>query len=174
MSCLPLWVYLVVTIPTCGGIELCAQKVIPAHESNYLLVTITMEKRQVHVGESPKVILMIQNVSDRAVTVNGCAAERFYVQGEKGEPPTTFIERDYTDRLLPGESPLGCTLVASVTLNPGGIFKGSALLSYFYDLGAPGKFTVFAEVASPEGWLRTDPIGFEVLAANSAPQVNSH
>jgi len=152
-----------------GCVELNAQKVIPAHESNYLLVTITMEKRQVHVGESPKVILTIQNVSDHAVTVNGCATDRFYVQGEKGEPTTTFIERDHTNRLLPGESPLGCTLVASVTLNPGGTFKGSALLSYFYDLSAPGKYTVYAEVASPEGWLRTDPIGFEVLTADPAP-----
>ncbi len=171
--CSFLWIGATAVVFTTGSIGLDAQAVIPAHKSNLMLVTVAMEKKQVHVGESPKVILMIENLSDHAFEVNGCPPERFFVQGEKGEPPTTFIERDDTDRLLPGEAPLMCNDMGGPIVNPGGTQKLSAELKYFYDLTAPGKYSVYVEIPSAEGWLRTDPVDFEILPADPVAKKES-
>jgi hypothetical protein len=157
-----------------GCLCLAAQSVIPAHMSNTVFVTTAMEKERVQVGESPKVFVTIKNLTDHAIYVGGCDSVRFYVQGEKGEPPTTRIERDFTGRLNPGEAPLPCTAVVIQQINPGGSYTSSAELKYFYDLSLPGKYAVYVEVTSPEGWLRTDPVQFEILAKGPTPQKDSH
>jgi hypothetical protein len=139
-----------------------------------MLVTIAMEKKQVHVGESPKVIVTIENLSDHALCANGCCPEdMFYVQGEKGEPPTTYVERVETQRLLPGERDMPCGPGPGLIAYPGGTAKTTALLSYFYDLSAPGKYTVYVEIPSAEGVLRTDPVEFEILAADPVTKQDS-
>jgi hypothetical protein len=161
-----LWLCAGAAIFVHGCIQLEAQKVIPAHESNYLLVTIAMEKERVHVGESPIVTMVIENVSDETINLNDCMDDpRVWVQGAHGEPPTTYRERFSTGRLLPGEPDLACTLNMTYSVAPGASITRHIILDSFYDLREPGKYTVYVEFPSREGLLRTDPIKFEILAA---------
>ena len=133
-------------------------------------VTITMEKAQVEVGHSPKVLVTMKNVSGRPLHVIHCPTIKVYVQGENGEPPTTRLERDFTNRLLPGEAPLACNDMAAETIDLDDTHKSSVELSYYYDLSQPAKYTVYLEFPSQEEnhgfvWLRTKPVQFEIVKA---------
>jgi hypothetical protein len=133
-----------------------------------------MEKKQVQAGESPRVSLVIENVSDENIDLNDCFDEpRVWVQGEHGEPPTTYRERWSTSRLLPGEPELACTLNMTHRLAPGDSITRHIILNYLYDLHQPGKYSMYVEFPSKEGWLRTDPMDFEVLAADHSAKLKA-
>lgn len=84
-----------------------------------------------------------------------------HVMGEKGEPPTTYRQRDSTHRLLPGEAPLERTVYSPWIVAPGKADTHHWILDAFYDLSTPGKYTLYFEVQ--------DPKTREVLRSNTVP-----
>lgn len=94
---------------------------------------------------------------------------RIHVDGDKGEAPMTYVQRKLTGKLNPGEAPFpGVKEILSPIMpydmpHPQDVRK--FLLSHLYDLSAPGKYTVYAEVQDPisQGWLRTNSVTFQVV-----------
>ena len=111
--------------------------------------------------------LTITNLSDQVLELcpwsDSCTV---HVIGEKGEPPTTYRQRDATHRLLPGEAPLGRTLYAGWFIAPGKTDTHHWILKDLYDLSAPGKYTLYFDVRDPktEEMLRSNTAPFTVAA----------
>jgi hypothetical protein len=154
-------------------ISLDAQRASSAQQSDPIAVSIAIEREHVQAGQSPKVLLTIKNLTDRPLQVIACLPIKIYLQGEKGEPPTTRLKRDFTGRLLPGEAPLMCNDMAATVIDPRGSYIESAQIKDFYDLSLLGKYTVYVEVPSRQMndivWLRTNTAEFEILASATAP-----
>jgi hypothetical protein len=87
-----------------------------------------------------------------------------HVMGEKGEPPTTYRQRDATHRLLPGESPLERTLYVGWLIAPGKADTHHWIVNKLYDLSSPGKYTLYFEVQDPKThkMLRSNTVPFSV------------
>lgn len=104
--------------------------------------------------------LTVRNLSDENLELcrYSCTV---HVMGEKGEPPTTYRQRDATHRLLPGESPLEITLYAGWFIAPGNADTHHWILKDLYDLSTPGKYTLYFEVQ--------DPKTREILRSNTVP-----
>lgn len=168
-------VFAAVFAPAC--LRLAGQEVIPAHKSNIFRLIVAMEKQILPVGQPPRVVLTIKNLTDSLIRVpgDGCRqGVRVWVQGEHGEPPTTARERQATERLLPGDARLECTVVAdSRPLDPGESTTRTFLLEFLYDLQVPGKYNMYLDVPSPEGWLRTDTVTFQIVAEEPPPTKNN-
>ncbi len=140
-------------------------------QSDTYAVSISMEKETATVPDAPIVVLAIKNISDKTISRDDCSSDpRTWVQGEHGEPPTTYRERFATMRLLPGEPPLDCTLNLSWSLAPGETLTKQILLKYLYDLHEPGKYSVFVEFPTGESWLRTNTVTFHVVAKDPSPR----
>jgi hypothetical protein len=140
------------------------------YRSDTYAVSVFMEKKTVPVSLAPIVSLAIKNISDRIISRDDCSSlPRVWVQGEHGEPPTTYRERDATQRLQPGESPLPCTLNIDWSIAPGETLTKHILLKYLYDLSQPGEYSVYLEFPTGDGWLRTNTVNFSVVADKSAP-----
>jgi hypothetical protein len=141
------------------------------YRSDTYAVSISMEKETVAASQPPIVSLAIRNMSDKVISRDDCSsAPRAWVQGEHGEPPTTYRERFSTQRLQPGEPDLACTLNMSWSLAPGETRKVQVLLQYLYDLHEPGKYSVYLEYPAPEGWLRTNTATFRVVPEDEHKQ----
>ncbi len=128
-----------------------------------LAVSIEMQKAQVPIGQEPWANLTMKNLSDVPVIIERCWV---HVDGKDGEPPTTLRQREMTDTLRPGEFPLPVTLnVGPPRIAPNGSYVLKFQLKYLYDLSAPAKYTVYAEVMDPSShrWLRTKTVIFELL-----------
>ena len=136
-----------------------------AYSSDTYAVSISMEKEAVLASQSPIVLLAIKNIGPKRIDRDDCSSDpRVWVQGEHGEPPTTYRERFSTWRLLPGEPELACTLNMTWSLAPGETLIKHILLKYLYDLRLPGKYSVYVEFPTGEGWLRTNTVNFHVTA----------
>ena len=134
------------------------------NHSDTFAVSISMEKETASASQSPTVTFVIKNISDKRIDRDDCSSNsRVWIQGEQGEPPTTYRERAPTLRLLPGEPELACTLNMSWSLAPRESRIVHVLLSYLYDLHQPGKYSVYLEFPAPEGWLRTNIVTFHVV-----------
>jgi hypothetical protein len=163
-----------ITVAALAGVAAAhAQSDAPLQHSDTFAVQIAMQNRTLQVGQPPRLIKTVTNLTNHVIPVpgDGCIKdERLWVQGEHGEPPTTLRERDATGRLLPGEGSLQCSLVANMPpLAPGESTSRTFLLEFFYDFQVPGKYTAYLEVQSPEGWLRTNTVTFEIVAGDSPP-----
>jgi hypothetical protein len=145
-----------------------AQSNEPTYHSDTFAIRIAMEKQTLLAGQPPKVRLTTKNLTDHLIPAPGdrCGSKvRVWVQGELGEPPTTPRERDATGRRLPGDQSFECTVVADMPpLAPGESTTRTFDLEYLYDLQVPGKYTVYLEVPSPEGWLHTNTVTFQIMA----------
>jgi hypothetical protein len=128
-----------------------------------IAASITVDKNQVPVGQSPWAILTVKNLSDHEVAIHDYAV-RLHVEGEKGEPPTTLVQRMTTGKLQPGERPLRADEYVVWTIPAGESSSHKYKLSYFYDLSASGNYTAYLEVMDPNSqkWLRTNTAKFEV------------
>ena len=145
-------------------------------------IRIAIEKETPPPGQSPRVQLMMWNLTNLFVTMPGdpCAGQptRIWIRGEHGEPPTTARERIDTERALPGDQRLMCTLNAGMPiLSPAGMPFDTAThtyqLEYLYDLRASGTYTIHIDVPVKDGWLRSNTVAFQVFAAEPTPTKGS-
>lgn len=128
-----------------------------------IAASITVDKYQVPIGQSPWAILTVKNLTDHEVALHGWMY-RAHVDGENGEPPTTLVQRMMTGKLLPGDRPLREDESVVPVISPGKSYTLKFELAYLYDLRAPGKYAVYLEVMDPvsQKWLRTDTASFEM------------
>ncbi|MFY9644346.1 MAG: hypothetical protein WAK29_04160 [Terriglobales bacterium] len=148
----------------------------PPPQPESIAVNLSIERKQVAIGQSPWVDLTVENLSDHSIALHGRMC-RVRVEGEKGEPPTTKVQRQMTDRLRPGEAPLRedenfLPMIWPKDI-PGDSYTQKWKLDYLYDLSAPGKYTVYAECMDPSTeksstpkWLRTNTVQFTMQAPN--------
>ena len=150
-----------------------AQSDVLPNRSDTFAIRISMDKETLQTGQPPRVRLMIWNLTDLWIAMPGdeCKGQtpRVWIQGEHGEPPTTARERVDTGRPLPGDQRLDCTLnvgypMLSPAATPADTATRTFLLEYLYDLRTPGKYSVYIEVPSPKGWVRSNTATFQVVA----------
>ncbi len=161
---LVLTVTMIVVIAT-SCISLGAKVALPVSQSASIAVSVAMENNRLSVGQEVKAILTMNNIGSRVAIETGDTRNyRLHVEGETGEPPKTLWHR----RLLgePGLEPLEETVPAFPRdILPGRSADRTFLLSAFYDLGIPGKYTIYLEVREESGaWLRTNTATFEMQA----------
>jgi len=127
---------------------------LPARHSPTIAVSLAMESDRIPVGQKPLAISTVRNIgSYNWVRSRDPANYRIHIEGESGEPPKTDVKItgspvDLYDYLPPDMS-------RTMTW----------YLSAFYDLNAPGKYTVYFEIQEKPGvWLRTNTVQFEMLA----------
>jgi hypothetical protein len=144
----------------------------PPPQSDSISVTLGMEKEQVAKGQSAWVTLTVRNLSDHEVPLHDWMY-RLHVEGQKGEPPTTQVQRQSTGRLRPGEAPLRADEYVVPIISPGKSYTHRFLLAYFYDLSVPGRYTAYLEVMDPstqklstQKWVRTNTVQFTMQASN--------
>jgi len=99
--------------------------------------------KHIPMGQKPWVSLTVGNLGNEEINYPW---DRVYVEGPNGEPPTTLRQRQVTDRLRPGESPLRMDDYGACHIAPGTSFTGDIDLSALYEFKEPGKYTVYVEV----------------------------
>jgi len=133
---------------------------------------IAFPSERVSMGQKPWVSLTVTNLSRQAIIYPW---DRVYVDGPKGEPPTTLHQRQATHRLKAGEPDIAFFNRGTEPLIAAGAsFTRRYDLSGFYDFTEPGKYTVYIDVLddlAPETktggglWVRSPVATFEVLAS---------
>ena len=163
----PVVVNLAVVILLIGScsISLDAQDVSSASQSDSISVSIALENDHVPVGKSPLIFLTVKNLTDREAPLHTSVhLYRVHVQGPKGEPPTTLLQRRITGKLLPGES-IGRGDEVVFPIPPGESRVKEFELARYHDLSVLGAYTVYIEVYDESGkWLRTNTAQFEIVA----------
>lgn len=135
-----------------------------------LAVSIAVPIERIPLGQKPWVHLTVKNLGSEEIAY---PRERIYVEGPKGEPPTTLVQRSLTGRLNPGDTPIRLTGFRP-PIAAGDSFTMKYDLSYFYDFREPGKYTVYIEVfdrlseklnakTDTDNWLRSPVATFELL-----------
>ena len=143
-------------------------------KSPTMSLSISVPIEQIPMGQKPWVSLTVKNLGSEEIAY---PRERIYIEGPKGEPPTTHVQRAMTHRLNPGEADIRETGFRP-PIAAGGSFTMKYDLSYFYDFKEPGKYTVYIEVFDrlsekpkakndTDNWLRSPLATFELLP--SAP-----
>ena len=131
-----------------------------------------MRKDHLSVGEKPEAVVVMTN-PDVVIAEIPCGnTVQVHVQGKNGEPPLTEWSHLYGVPLPGGGLSLSgtTTLCVPPILQPGPDIYRIYDLSRFYNLGEPGKYTVFFEVQDPSAisttpvLLRTNTAQFEVQA----------
>jgi len=147
------------------SISLDAQDVPAASQSDSISVSIALENDHVPVGKSPLVFLTVKNLTDRDVPLHTSVhMYRVHVQGPKGEPPTTLLQRRTTGKLLPGES-IGRGDEVVFPIPPGESKVKEFELAKYHGLNVLGTYAVYIEVYAESGkWLRTNTAKFELQA----------
>jgi len=155
----------IIAIVLTSGISIGAQNAASAPKQNSVAVSLNMKEQQVPIGQSPWAILSVENLTDEEIEIHNYMY-RVYVEGEKGEAPTTLVERQMTGRYKPGDVPLRADENSLWSIAPGKSDDLKFQLTYLYDLSAPGKYTVYAEVMDPHSqkWLRTNTAQFKMQA----------
>jgi hypothetical protein len=150
-----------------GCVFLAAQpqtNVVVGHSKNIAL-NVEVLKQSYKVGEEPVAVLTVENSGPRTIELR---TYRVYVEGEKGEPPTTLRQRQITSRLHPGEPALADSMFAGPYVEPSGSNFVGINLSLLYDLSKPGKYRVYVvmqdEAASTSTSVRSTTVEFEVRA----------
>ncbi|HWO33343.1 MAG TPA: hypothetical protein VNO32_31480 [Candidatus Acidoferrum sp.] len=144
----------------------------PPPQSDTITVKLSIDKEQVAIGQSPWAILIVRNLSNHEMPIHGWMY-RVHVEGEKGEPPTTQVQRQMTGRLRPGEAALRGDEFEVPIISPGKSYIHKFKLDYLYALSVPGEYTVYVEVMDPstqksstQKWLRTNTVQFTMQASN--------
>jgi hypothetical protein len=139
-------------------------------KSATMSLSISVPIEQITLGQKPWVSLTVKNLGSEAIAY---PRERIYIEGPKGEPQTTHVQRAMTHRLNPGEADIRETGFRP-PIAPGDSFTMKYDLSYFYDFKEPGKYTVYIEVFDrlsekpnakndTDNWLRSPLAKFELL-----------
>jgi len=154
-----------IAIIVTSSISIAAQTAASAPKPNSIAISLKMKEQQVPVGQSPWAILSVKNLTDESMEIHNYTY-RVYVEGDKGEPPTTLVQRQMTGRFKPGDVPLRMDENALWSIAPGRSDEHSFQLTYLYDLSEPGEYSVYAEVMDPYSHklLRTNTVQFKVQA----------
>ena len=137
-------------------------------------LSIAVPIEHMPLGQKPWVHLTVKNLGSEEIAY---PRERVYVEGPKGEPPTTLVQRSITGRFNPGDKPIpptGFRPPIAPAGQPGDTFTMKYDLSGFYDFKDPGKYTVYIEVfdrlsenpnakTDTENWVRSPVATFELL-----------
>jgi hypothetical protein len=148
-----------------------AQTSEPPHPGATIAPSIALEKDRIPVGEKPKVILLIYNISHSSYFSHSSHFYRVHVEGMDGEPAKTELYRHMLGDFRPGDGPeLMEGPDAGLNIAPRSLGRLTFDLGAFYDLSAPGKYSVYLEyLDSPNGpskpgvWQRTNTMQFEVI-----------
>ena len=119
-------------------------------------LSIAFRKEQIPLGQKPWVSLTVKNLGSKEIPY---PFSRVYVEGPRGEPPTTLFQRQLTNRLKPGEPGInlgGYRPPIAPAGWPGDTFIMRYDLSAYYDFKEPGKYSVYVEVLDETGTM-TDP-----------------
>jgi hypothetical protein len=162
IRCVAVSATIIVAIAT-DSVSLDAQAALQANQPSPIAVSIAMAANRVPVGQEVRAIMTMTNIGGGIAVETGDPSNyRLHVQGPGGEPPKTLWHR----RLLgePGLEPLEMTLPAFPRdIFPGRDVERTFLLTFFYDLRVPGKYTIYMEVRDGSGaWLRTNTATFEI------------
>jgi hypothetical protein len=150
-----------------NGITVGAQTVQPTSKSDSITVSITIDKDHLPVGQSPWILLTMNNKTDHELVLH-FETFRLHIEGGKGEAPTKLRQRMSTGKLLPGESTLRGDENVPMLISAGMSRTQKFNVKYFYDLSVPGTYTVYMDVKDPlsQEWLRTNTLNFEVQEAS--------
>jgi hypothetical protein len=162
----------VIVVAGFNVISLDAQAPSPASQPASITVSVALERDRLPVGQKPLAAVTIRNISDRGVCLtNASLTYRVHVEGKDGEPPMTEFYRHLHGEYRPGDGPtltdgpVICRPIAAGSSN-----RQQYDLTTYYDLGAPGKYSVYIEIQDPLAplnkplWLRTNTAKFEVVA----------
>jgi hypothetical protein len=163
---------------TAMSIFVCAQAVTEAKptvasKSANIELSIVVPREHIPMGQKPYVHLTIKNPSAAIACLKDKACfglldplYRIYVEGPKGEPPTTALQRQLTGRPVLGDPVLRVDRYG-VFIDPGKSITKEYDLSRYYDFKDPGNYTVYIDVegeSAPENgtgagrWVRS-PVG---------------
>jgi hypothetical protein len=144
--------------------------------SENIELSIAVPKEHIPMGQKPYVHLTIKNLSAAIACPKDKACfgldplYRIYVEGPKGEPQTTALQRQLTGRPKLGDPVLRMDRYG-VFIDPGKSITKQYDLSRYYDFKDPGKYTVYIDVedeSAPETgtgaglWVRSPVVTFEV------------
>jgi hypothetical protein len=155
-----------VVVIASSGICLGGQTVAPASQTDSITVSMTLDKDHFPAGQSPNVRVTMNNQTDHNIPFHFDML-LLHIEGLSGEPPTTLNQRMATGKLLPGEAPLRADEYYSEDFIPAReSITRTIRTRFFYDLSAPGKYTVYVDVRDPVSgkWLRTNTAQFEIVA----------
>lgn len=140
----------------------------PTSKSATIELSIAFRREQIPLGQKPWVSLTVKNLGSKEIAY---PFSRVHVEGPKGEPPTTLLQRQLTNRLKPGEPGIagGYRPPIAPAGWPGDSFSMKYDLSAYYDFKEPGKYTVYIEVLDETGtmaapWVRSPVATFELVA----------
>lgn len=156
------------------AIPLGAQSAPTTSQTEWVSIHLSLQQRSYAIGEKPIAILTIKNISSNEVLFpNDFYHVRIHVTGKDGEPPKTELHRHILGDFRPGDSNVGLEggSVVALSIASGSEGKKYYNLTHFYDLSAPGDYSVYIEIYDPSGpkdgsghWLRTNTAKFEILA----------
>ena len=150
-----------------------AQGSTPPSQGPSLAASLKLDNEHVTVGEKPQAVLTLKNISQQEKcfrTAN--SLYRVHVEGKNGGPPETEFQRHLRGEVRPGDGPAPVEGPGDCVNIPAG---GPIFLTYdltmFYDLSAPGTYTVYLEILDESKdkigsgvWLRTNIAQFEMQA----------
>jgi hypothetical protein len=156
-----------IIVVAANSIQVGAQSAAAASQSPSMGVSIALQRDQISIGQTPRVILTIKNLADHEICLSTSAHHyRIHVNGTGSEPPKTEMHRHREGDFRPGdkpdvmEGPVVCPEIAP-SKSDTRIYD----LQKFYDLSTPGKYTVYVEVRDESGvWLRSNTVRFEMTA----------
>src|SRR5206468_2321925 len=107
----------------------------------------------------------IRNLTDHELQIHTTSV-LLHVENEKGERPTTVVQRTLTGKLRAGDEAVATGEYVGWSIAPGASSQRKYRLSYFYDLTAPGKHKVYMDVQDPTShkWMRTNTAAFKMEA----------
>jgi hypothetical protein len=156
-----------------GPIPSGAQSAQAANHPDSVSIHISLQKSSYAIGEKPIAVMAIRNISSNAIWYStDHYLERIHITRKDGEPPKTELHRHLLGDVRPGDGPsLNSGPVDGWSIAPGSESSLKYDLSAYYDLSAPGDYTVCLEVYDPAGpndgsghWLRTNTVKFRMEA----------
>jgi hypothetical protein len=154
-------------------VPLGAQSAPAANQPDSVSIHISLQKSSYASGEKPIAVLAIKNVTSEPIWFsNNRYLERIHVTRKDGEPPKTELYRHMLGDFRPGDGPgLLSGPVVGRSITPGSLDSQKYDLTYFYNLGEPGDYSVYLEIYDPAGpqdgsghWLRTNTVNFKIQA----------
>jgi hypothetical protein len=143
------------------GVPLAAQKSPEPVSSSPIQVSISMKQSLVPVGKPIVLDIAVKNVSNESYYGDDFLP---HVEGEKGElARTEYHRRRRHEPGMPELAGMGPTPDREIKAGKTG-YRGLPLGAY-YDLSAPGTYSVYVEYQCENGkWQRTNTVQFIVQA----------